>query len=438
MRKRLVATILIGAMAFSLTACGAAKSSNVEPAPEVTEETAAAEPEVIDETETATADAPTDTPYATPTEASDEALAEAAKLAAPDIDITGCDTFTQIVDQKLADGMGYANETIGDTDVLLVSSGTYDNMDGNMAAIDAAIFAYAPDGSIMEIGKVCSGGTAYPLCIKDGVLLTGSNHWGCEYTIENNELKIVEKASVEYDLDGKETYFYESGDGTDKDAELAFEAFYGEYEGATVVNFQPVGGVTSAEVEEAADKDASANGAENGLPKYEYPGPELFYSVLYQYIIDECAKNYEVEPGMVTIPNINIIAEDDSNKDDMKVYGDFWVFNYTLNGETLEMQSGGQYPGCVHIKSTDTGYEVTSMDIVGDGDDYNPTAKKIFGDYYDQFMNIDKDAEEATRAQIIANYVAANNLKITAYQDYGWDPVTLPEENIDSFYSILD
>ena len=88
---------------------------------------------------------------------------------------------------------------------------------------------------------------SYPLCIKDGVLLTGSNHWGCKYTIENNELKIAEKASVEYDLDGKETYFYESGDGTDKNAELAFEAFYGEYEGATVVNFQPVGGVTSAE-----------------------------------------------------------------------------------------------------------------------------------------------------------------------------------------------
>ena len=428
MRKRLVATILIGAMAFSLTACGAAKSSNIEQAPETAE--VVEETEVIKDSDTAMANAPTETPYATATEASDEALAEAAKLAAPDIDITGCDTFTQIVDQKLTEGMGYANETIGDTDVLLVSSGTYDNMDGNMAAIDATIFAYADDGSIMEIGKVCSGGTAYPLCVKDGILLTGSNHWGCKYTIENNELKIVEKASVEYDLDGKETYFYESGDGTDKDAELAFEAFYGEYEGATVVNFQPVGGVTSAE--------ASADGQSAQLPKYEYPGPELYYSVLYQYIIDECAKNYEIEPGMVTIPNVNIIAEDDSDKDDMKVYGDFWVFNYTLNGETLEMQSGGQYPGCIHIKSTDAGYEVTSMDIVGDGEDYNPTAKKIFGDYYDQFMNIDKDAEEATRAQIIANYVAANDLKITAYQDYGWDPVTLPEENIDSFYSILD
>ena len=29
---------------------------------------------------------------------------------------------------------------------------------------------------------------------------------------------------------------------------------------------------------------------------------------------------------------------------------------------------------------------------------------------------------------IIANYVAANNPLITQYQDYGWEPVPLPEE----------
>ena len=435
MKKKLVALILMGTMSLSLVACAAAKStdtaSQTETVSEVVEEAAN---ESINDAEAAT----TDTPYATPTEASDEALAEAAKQAAPDIDITGCDTFTQIVDEKLTDGMGYANENIGGTDVLMVSSGTYDNMDGNIASIDSTIFAYAEDGSIVEVGKVSSGGTAYPLAIKDGVLLTGSNHWGCKYTVENNALKVVEKASVEYDLDGKETFFYESGDGTDKDAQVAYEAFYGEYEGAKVVNFQPVGGVTTAQVEESADNSADTASASAELPKYEYPGPELYYSVLYQYITEECSKGYEIEPGMVTIPNVYIIAEDDSNKDDMKVYGDFWVFNYTLNGETLEMQSGGQYPGCIHIKNTDTGYEVTSMEIVEDGNQYNSSAQKIFGDHYDEFMNLDKDAEEATRAQIIANYVAANNLKITAYQDYGWDPVTLPEENIDSFYSVLD
>ena len=80
------------------------------------------------------------------------------------------------------------------------------------------------------------------------------------------------------------------------------------------------------------------------------------------------------------------------------------------------------------------------MDVCEDGESFDESAKKIFGDNYDAFMKDGEDEKlrEETRAQIIANYVAANNLDIKAYQDFGWDPVTLPEENIDSFYSTLD
>ena len=79
------------------------------------------------------------------------------------------------------------------------------------------------------------------------------------------------------------------------------------------------------------------------------------------------------------------------------------------------------------------------MEVCEDGSDFDPSAKKIFGDKYDAFMKMysDSEAKEVTRAQIIANYVAANNLDITEYKDYGWDPVKLPEENIDTFYSDL-
>lgn len=176
------------------------------------------------------------------------------------------------------------------------------------------------------------------------------------------------------------------------------------------------------------------------LPAYEYPGPEAFYSVLYQYLIDEYAGNYD--KAGVTIPCPYIIAMDESDNSDIKVWGDFWIFNYDLNGSTLENVSGGSYPGCMHLRMVDDarGYEVTEMELVGDGSDYDPTAKKIFGDHYQEFVDNGADTEgrEATRAQIIANYVAANNLYITEYKDFGQDPVSLPEENIDSFYSILN
>ncbi len=200
-------------------------------------------------------------------------------------------------------------------------------------------------------------------------------------------------------------------------------------------DYTPLSKFEGADTAVSESSDTSGSGK---IPAYEYPGPELFYSVLYKYLADEFGPNYP--DAQVTIPCPVIVAEDESNKDDIKVYGDFWVFKYDLNGDVLETSGGGSYPGCIHIKSTDAGYEVTGMDIVEDGSGFDPSAKKIFGKYYNDFIKINSDdkGREEIRAQIIANYVAANNLKITAYKDYGWDPVKLPAENIDSFYSQLD
>ena len=418
MKNRLLVLTMIGVMTVSACACGSAASQNAD----TTSSTVAAS-----STETSEAAAETEASQAAEAEtASTEAIADDAEETAPDIDIEGCDTFTQIIDKKLSDGMGYANEQVGDTDVFFVSSGTYDNLDGNMAAIDATMFVYNDDGPY-EIGKVACGGTAYPLAIKDGKLFAAGGHWISTYTVEDNQLVMTERASVEFDTDGNDTYLLESTDGMIDDAEKAesrFNELFEEYEKATVIGFSTVGG----------DKKSS----EAALPAYEYPGPELFYSVVYKYMIDEFGPHYD--PADVGIPCPVIIAEDDSNKDDILLYGNFWYFNYKLNGDTLENTSGGSYPGVMHVKSTDAGYEVTGMDLTEDGSGFTESAKKIFGKYYDTFMKDGEDDKllEKTRAQIIANYVAANNLSITAYQDYGWDPVTLPEENIDSFYSKLD
>lgn len=342
------------------------------------------------------------------------------------IDISGCDTFTQIVD-KLEEGKGYANVKVGDEDVLMVSSGTYEWEEGKFVAIDAEIFYYK-DGVPAYLATVSSGGTAYPLAVKDGNLYVGGNHFMSKYLVDSGYIVETEEAYVLYDGEGNGTYYYKTCNSQFEDydeatAESRFNDLFAEHEGAEIIDFQPAGG---------------ANTADGTLPAYEYPGPELFYSVLYEYMTDELAKGYP--ESQVSIPCPVIVEEDESDKSDIRVYGNFWIFNYDLNGETLENTSGGSYPGCIHIKSTDEGYEVTSMEVVEDGSAFTESAKKIFGKYYDVFMKDGEDEKkrEEIRAQIIANYVAANNLNITAYKDFGWDPVTLPEENIDSFYSVLD
>ena len=195
--------------------------------------------------------------------------------------------------------------------------------------------------------------------------------------------------------------------------------------------------ITKVENSDISAKDSLIKN-ESALPPYEYPGPELFYSVVYKYVTDVLGNGYL--EGDVTIPCPIIVEIDDSDKSDIKVYGDFRVYNYTLSDDklTLFTVSGGSHPGLIHMKQTDGGdYEVTDFDAVGDGSNFESTAKKIFGDHYDAFSKVysDENAREEIRGQIISNYAAANNLNITGFQDYGWEKKALPTENIDTFYS---
>ncbi len=429
MKKRVISTIVAGAMLTTLLAgCGSeantANTGNIEnPDNSATavenqqQEPAATAEAVGEEKQEESSYDPT---------AFDTSNVYVAPEQSQNTDITGCDTFTQIVD-KLPEGKGYANATIGDADVLLVSSGTYEWEPGNYAAIDAEIFIYK-DSVPTYLATVSAGGTAYPLMVKDGDLYVGGNHFMVKYLIDNGFLIVAEEAYVEYDTNGNDTYYYKTCNSQFEDydeatAESRFAELFAEQEIGDIISFQPVGGGSS---------DSAS------LPAYEYPGPEYFYTVLYKYLVDELGKNYP--EAQVCIPCPIIVKEDDTDRSDIKLYGNFWIFKYDLKDGILENTSGGSYPGCIHIKCTDSEYEVTSMEVVEDGSSFEESAKKIFGEYYDAFMKEGQDEElrEKTRAQIIANYVAANNLDITAYQDYGWDPVTLPEENIDSFYSILN
>ena len=201
---------------------------------------------------------------------------------------------------------------------------------------------------------------------------------------------------------------------------------------------EPEAAETAEDETEKTTDDESGDTAKEKLPDYEYPGPELFYYVLYDYLNTHLMeKNNEDE---VSIPCPIIVYEDESNRDDILVYADFRIYSYYLDGDILKTSSGGSFPGCIHLKSTDAGYEVTDMELVEDGSSYTDSAKKIFGEHYDDFTKAIADTEETERirAQIICNYVSANGLSVTGYQDYGWDPQSLPEENTDSFYSTLD
>ena len=154
---------------------------------------------------------------------------------------------------------------------------------------------------------------------------------------------------------------------------------------------------------------------------------ELCNAAIEDYLVNVIGKNYAEAEHY--IPSPFIVNTDDSNKDDVLVWGDFWVFNYDIVGDTLKTVSGGDHPGLMHLKKTDNGFEVTNFEVVEDGAGNLESAKKIFGDQYEAFQEINSNQEkrESIRLQFIADYAKKNNLPVKMVQDYGWPAVALPE-----------
>ncbi len=144
-----------------------------------------------------------------------------------------------------------------------------------------------------------------------------------------------------------------------------------------------------------------------------------------KYLVDSIGSQYS--KGEICIPVSSIVAMDECNADDIKVWGDFWVFNFNQAGDTLKTVSGGNHPGMMHLRKTADGFVVTSFDQVEDGSRNLESAKRIFGDKYDAFhaINSNDQVKDSIRTEAIANYVKAHNLPATMFQDFGWPAVKL-------------
>ena len=82
---------------------------------------------------------------------------------------------------------------------------------------------------------------------------------------------------------------------------------------------------------------------------------------------------------------------------------------------------------CLILFACNQSKEQKDIALVGDGSDFNPTAKAIFGDRFDAFMALysNDDAKNAARAKSILDYAEAHGLDISCYQDFGWPAVSI-------------
>lgn len=146
----------------------------------------------------------------------------------------------------------------------------------------------------------------------------------------------------------------------------------------------------------------------------------------YDYLAFE--KKKDSDPSHAVIPYVNVVAVDDTNEKDALIYGDYYIGEYEKDGDTLVEVSGSHCPGVIHAERFGEGetaiYSATGMDEVLTDDDL----KQVFGKNlkkYEKAVADDKKTHEKI-AQVIADYVKANNIEVTKYRMTGEKAKKLP------------
>ncbi len=127
----------------------------------------------------------------------------------------------------------------------------------------------------------------------------------------------------------------------------------------------------------------------------------------------------------VCVPVVMIVATDEADSLNCRVWGDYWVFNYHVDRDTLKTVSGGNHSGLISLVMLNDELVVKSFEQTVDGTGNEESAKRIFGDYFDIYQAIHSNPAvcEAARAEQLRYFASYNSFPVFYYQDFGCEAV---------------
>lgn len=127
--------------------------------------------------------------------------------------------FQQFADH-FSDTAAFSYTTLGGRKLMLVSQEVFgNNVNTDLQAIEASIFAQDTEGKIVALGSIRSQGTLYPVSVANDKLMVAGHHFVRIYSIRGEVPELV--------LDT-----YEEGDGP------ALDALFRTFEQATPLLFE--------------------------------------------------------------------------------------------------------------------------------------------------------------------------------------------------------
>lgn len=167
--------------------------------------------------------------------------------------------------------------------------------------------------------------------------------------------------------------------------------------------------------------------------KFEYTGEEKYLKEVTEAMLKEFGSFFDQNTN-VEIPTPYIVKIDDEDIKDIKVYGDFYIYGYKMNGMIFDCVNGGSFPGCIHLRSDFGNISFVSVEVAEDGSNNAESLLKICGGdeslKKDIYTERDNDGDKL-RIEYVKMYAKDNDLLVAGIKDYGW-PVILFDDISDA------
>lgn len=165
--------------------------------------------------------------------------------------------------------------------------------------------------------------------------------------------------------------------------------------------------------------------------EFSYTGNDNYLKAITDDMVGFAKENYGGQ-GAVEIPTPYVVEIDDSDKNDIKIYGDFYIYGYNMNGTIFNMKNGGSYPGCYHLKDDNGNVSVVNKEFAEDGSNNWSSLVKICGGdetLAKEINNVVDEDGEKTRIDYVKMYANANKLRVSGIKDYGWPIILFSDIN---------
>ena len=200
-----------------------------------------------------------------------------------------------------------------------------------------------------------------------------------------------------------------------------------------------VSGVDSEEIKETSIKSNSDDKIEtvinnkneknisfdSSIP-FIYTGGNKYLKVITDDLFEYSKIFFESE-GVVEIPSPYIVEIDNSDLNDIKIYGDFGIYGYEMSGTIFHTKNGASNPGCYHLKEENGLIKLISREIAEDGSNNWSSLLKICNNdekLAKGILDITSEEKLTERIDYAKMYAEQNNLRLSGIKDYG-SPIIL-------------